>query len=370
MFWTLAALILFIGAVITLFPLLRGKSGWQPVALALAFIVPAVGLWLYDNHGTPAGIGVSGTPQSASTSADPHSMQSGEMDEMIAGLQQRLEQNPADLEGWMLLARTLRSTGKYAEAADAMEQAHTLAPDNPVVMADLAEAWVYETPDGRVPESSVALLERALNIDPNVQKGLWLMGIASMQQGDDAFAISYWESLLQQLEPGSNVHTMVSTQVQEAQARMGMAPGAAHPPVADEPVAAADSASPAEAPAVEDGAWTGTRLVLDAADGAKQALANGAVLYIMIRTPGPAMGPPLGVRRVTNPGFPLEVTITDEDSMLQERLISTAPEIQLQARVSLTGSPAKQPGDWESESKDVELASGSFVVLQVDQQVE
>jgi cytochrome c-type biogenesis protein CcmH len=367
-FWTLAALILFIGAVITLFPLLRGKSGWQPVALALAFIVPAAGLWLYDSYGTPDGINVKGVPQSASTSADPHSMQSGEMDDMIAGLQQRLEQNPADLEGWMLLARTLRSTGKYAEAADAMEQAHALAPENPVVMADLAEAWVYETPDGQVPESSVAMLERALDIDPRVQKGLWLMGIASMQQGDDAFAISYWQSLLEQLEPGSNVHTMVANQIDEAQARMGMMPEAHTPPVGE---AAAESAgSTPDGAATADGAWRGTRLVLDAADGAKQALANGAVLYIMIRTPGPAMGPPLGVRRLTNPTFPLEVTLTDQDSMLQERPISTSPEIQLQARVSLTGSPAKAPGDWESASKDVELASASLVVLQVDQQVE
>ena len=36
-----------------------------------------------------------------------------------------------------------------------------------VVMVELAEAWVYETPDGRVPEPSIAMLERALDLDPN-----------------------------------------------------------------------------------------------------------------------------------------------------------------------------------------------------------
>lgn len=369
MFWTLAALILFVGAVITLFPLLRGKSGWQPVALALAFAVPAAGLWMYDSYGTPDGIDVKGVPQqSASSGNDPHAMQGGELDTMIANLRQRLEQNPNDLEGWMLLARTHKAGGQYAEAADALEQAHTLAPENPVVMADLAEAWIYETPDGQVPESSISMLERALDIDPALQKGLWLMGIAAMQQGDDAFAISYWQSLLEQLEPGGNVHGMVAAQIREAQARMGMLPEAREAPA--EEAAAMAEAEPEAAPAADDGAWTGTRLVLDAADGAKQALANGAVLYIMIRTPGPAMGPPLGVRRLTNPDFPLEVTITDQDSMLKERLISTSPEIQLQARVSLTGTPAAQPGDWQSETKAVELASASLVVLQLDQQVE
>lgn len=363
MFWTIAAVVLFISAVIALFPLLRGKSGWQPIALALIFALPAAGLWIYNGFGTPDGIDVQGSPRVVNET-DPHSMQSGEMNDMITGLQQRLEQNPGDLEGWLLLARTLRASQQYAGAADALEQAHALAPDNPVVMADLAEAWIYETPDGRVSDASVAMLQRALDINPTLQKGLWLMGIASMQQGDDPFAISYWQTLLEQLEPGSGVYQMVSEQINEAQARMGMGDHSGHDH------AEADMAAAESAPAAEDGAWNGSRLVLDATDGARQALANGAVLYIIIRSSGPAMGPPLGVKRVTSPSFPLEVTITDQDSMLAERKISSEQQIQLQARVSLSGSPTAQSGDWQSDAKTVELASASLVVLEIDQQVE
>lgn len=363
MFWTIAAAVLFVAAVITLFPLLRGKSALQPLALALAFILPAAGLWIYDNFGTPDGIDVRGTPQQVNNTADPHA-QGGEMDDMLAGLRQRLEQNPDDLDGLMLLARTLKASQQFAEAADVLERAHALAPENPAVMVELAEAWIYETPDGSVPESSVAMLERALGINPELQKGLWLMGIASMQQGDDPFAISYWQTLLEQLEPGSNSYNMVASQINEAQARMGMMPESHTPEV--EGSVAAESPAPVSA----DGPWSGTRVILDANDGARQALANGAVLYIMIRGPGPAMGPPLGVRRVSKPSFPLEVTITDDDSMMKERMISSEAEIRLQARVSLTGTPAAQPGDWNSEAKTIELASASLVVLDIDQPVE
>lgn len=368
MFWTIAGVVLFIGAVITLFPLLRGKSAWQPVALALAFVLPAAGLWLYDSFGTPEGIGVHGRPQVAAnpaSQADPHAGQAADMQTAIEGLRQRLAASPDDVEGWLLLARTLRSQQQFVEAADALERANALAPDNPTIMADLAEAWIYTTPDGRVPQESRALLERAMEIDPDLQKGLWLMGIAAMQDGDDAFAISYWQTLLEQLDPGSNVYTMVSDQVSQAQARMGMAPEAPMMPTASETPAQGIGAA-----AADDGAWTGTRLVLDATEGARQALENGAVLYIMIRAPGPAMGPPLGVRRVMSPSFPLEVTIDDNDSMLQERPISSEAEIQLQARVSLNGSPAALPGDWQSDTKSVERATASLVVLEIDQQVE
>jgi cytochrome c-type biogenesis protein CcmH len=369
-FWTIATAVLFVAAVITLFPLLRGKSALQPLALALAFILPAAGLWVYDNFGTPDGLDVRGTPRQVNSAADPHA-QGGEMGEMLAGLRQRLEQTPDDLDGLMLLARTLKASQQFAEAADVLERAHAVAPENPAVMVELAEAWIYESQDGSVPGSAVAMLERALGINPELQKGLWLMGIASMQQGDDPFAISYWQTLLEQLEPGSNTYNMVAGQINEAQVRMGMLPGDASHEGHDHGDMTTDPANgQTAAVASEDGAWSGTRVILDANDGARQALADGAVLYIMIRGPGPAMGPPLGVRRVTNPSFPLEVTVTDDDSMMKERMISSEAEIRLQARVSLTGTPAAQPGDWNSEAKTIELASASMVVLDIDQQVE
>ena len=76
------------------------------------------------------------------------------------------------------------------------------------------------------------------------------------------------------------------------------------------------------------------------------------------------------MRRIAGPVFPLELTITDGDSMLAERKISLESEVQLQARVSLSGSPGAKPGDWQSAPVTVPLSSGSTVELVLDQQVE
>jgi hypothetical protein len=98
-------------------------------------------------------------------------------------------------------------------------------------------------------------------------------------------------------------------------------------------------------------------------------LAARAVLYVVIRNAGPAMGPPIGVRRINGPTLPLELTITDRDSMIAERKISLESEIQLQARLSLSGSPAARDGDWQSASQTVSLDSDAPVQLVLDQQV-
>lgn len=399
MFWIIAAAALFAAALVTFLPLLRGKSYWQPAALAMLFLLPAAGLWIYSEVGTPEAIDMPALPAghaAAGAAADP--MSAEEMDTMLAGLRARLTETPADLDGWVLLARTLKTMQRFPQAVETLEIAHRIAPDNPYVMVELAEARIFTSADGRIDADSVAMLERAVQADPTQQKGLWLLGVASAQAGDDAFAVSYWESLLAQLEAGSPVAQSVQAQVNEARARLGMeveTPAAlalpeSHPEIpaeapadpaaeqASEPARALTptitaeqgAASAAAPPTSSDGSWQGTAVRISASEAARAAIPPGAVMFVVIRGPGPAVGPPLGVRRIAGPVFPLELTITDGDSMMAERKISLENEVQLQARVSLSGSPGAQPGDWQSAPVTVPLHSGSTVELILDQRVE
>jgi cytochrome c-type biogenesis protein CcmH len=338
-FWTIAAAVLFAAALITFLPLLRARSLWKPFALALVFILPATAAWMYTQIGTPEAISLEPPPRAAQTS-DTHSSESQEMDSMIAGLRGRLTESPEDLDGWMMLARTLKATERYEEAVEALETANRIAPDNPYVAVDLIEARIFTTPNGRFSEEMILELQNILDQNPGMQKALWLMGIAASQAGDYPAAIDYWETLLAQ-----------------PRGRMGDAVEAA-PEVAAEPAPAAPA---------DDGEWSGTRVTVK---GDAASLPAGGVLYVMIRSPGPAMGPPLGVRRIIDPALPLDLTISDKDSMMQERLISTESEVQLQARISLTGSPAASSGDWQSTPLTVALNSGETVELIIDQRVE
>ena len=395
MFWIIAAAALFAAALVTFLPLLRGKSYWQPAALAMLFLLPAAGLWIYSEVGTPEAIDIPALPAghaAAGAAADP--MSGEEMDAMLAGLRARLTETPADLDGWVLLARTLKTMQRFPQAVEALEIAQRIAPDNPYVMVELAEARIFTSADGRIDADSVAMLERAVEAEPTQQKGLWLLGVAAAQSGDDAFAISYWESLLAQLEPGSPVAQSVQAQINEARTRLGMevetpaslALPESHPEIpaespadaaaeqASEParaMAAEQSAAPAAAPPItSDGSWQGTGVRITASEAARAAIPPGAVMFVVVRGPGPAVGPPLGVRRIAGPAFPLELTITDGDSMMAERKISLESEVQLQARVSLSGSPGAQPGDWQSAPVTVPLHSDSTVELILDQRVE
>lgn len=362
MFWTIAVAVLFAAALITLSPLLRAPSLWKPLALAMVFLLPAATIGLYKQFGTPAALEMTRTPPRQAAANEAHTSGAEEMDSMIAGLRARLTESPESLDGWILLARTLKSTQRFPEALEAIETANRIAPDNPTVMVDLVETRIFMTADGRITPEMTETLQRALELQPGMQKALWLMGIASSQAGNEALAVEYWETLLEQVEPGSNVARSVQNQINEARSRMGQA-------VETTPVEATvvDATPVAEQ---SDGAWPGITVAVNADDASRSRIPSGGVLYVMIRSAGPAMGPPLGVRRIIDPVLPLEITISDQNSMMQERQISSETEVQLQARISLTGSPTAGPGDWQSVPVVVSLDSTQSVELVINQKVE
>jgi len=81
-----------------------------------------------------------------------------------------------------------------------------------------------------------------------------------------------------------------------------------------------------------------------------------------------AAGPPLGARKIERPEFPLTLSLTDKDSMLPQRPISAAGEVEIQARLSFSGQPLPVTGDWQSQPASG--LSGQPIRLLLDQQVE
>jgi lipopolysaccharide biosynthesis regulator YciM len=53
------------------------------------------------------------------------------------------------------------------------------------------------------------LVEKALKLDPKHGHSLFLAGAAAMEAGDNKKGIAYWEALLPQVEPGSEIDQML-----------------------------------------------------------------------------------------------------------------------------------------------------------------
>lgn len=326
-FWIWGPLLLLAAGMVLAGPLLKAER-LRGAGIAVVLMLPVLGLSLYALIGNPQALdaGPASGPRDIGT--------------LTRTLQTRLsEEDRQDAEGWMLLGRSYRAQGQFPEAVTALQRARSIDPENPSVLAELVESLLYASGQPQFPAESVALLDRALEIDPNHQKALWLRGLAAAQSGDDARAATAWRRLLAQLEPGSGVAQIITEQLAQLDV----------PPRGEAP-----------APALLD-----LRIV---PGRAHQVPTEGAVLFVIAREPG-SSGPPLAVRRIPSPRLPLELTLTDADSMLPQRPLSAAGSVEVLARLSASGEPAARPGDWESAVLGTALPRDGVMVLALDEPV-
>ena len=110
-------------------------------------------------------------------------------------LQGRLAQNPDDLEGWILLGRTLTFMDDLAAAERAFREAMAHGGDgDPNLLTRYAD--VLAERQGSLEGEPRALIERALSIDPDHAQGLWMAGSLAFEEADLDAARQYWERLL------------------------------------------------------------------------------------------------------------------------------------------------------------------------------
>ncbi len=110
-----------------------------------------------------------------------------------------------------------RAARRWADARDAYAEVAKLAPEDADAWADLADASAAAA-NGDLAAGEGAMA-RALSIDPNHVKALWLQASLERQRGDHAAAAKLWERLVGLVPAGSEQATVLAANLEEARAR-------------------------------------------------------------------------------------------------------------------------------------------------------
>jgi cytochrome c-type biogenesis protein CcmH len=203
----------------------------RTTAVLLGSAIPLAALILYSQIGTPQALSINqqqvlnqqqalprGEAEADVPTGTPGMPSQQEIEERVAGLAARLKENPNDVQGWMMLARSYQNFKRYREASDAYARAAELAGNNAQLWADYADslAMANDSLQGRPLE----LINKALQIDPGNEKALWLAGTAAFQAQDFRQAIAYWERLAKVLPEGSDAAQSIAASIEEARSKM------------------------------------------------------------------------------------------------------------------------------------------------------
>ena len=186
--------------------------------LALGLMLPLASLVGYLLLGNPQAIDPAAVMQQQEHAG------AQEIDGMLRGLAERLKANPDDHQGWIMLARSYKALGRFAESAEAYPHGGPLLEGDAALLADYAEVMARAN-QGRFDEKSTARLNQALKLNPDDAQALFLAGIAAEQRHDFAVAVSHWQHLLKQLEPGTEEASSLAASIAELQAMLGTQDG-------------------------------------------------------------------------------------------------------------------------------------------------
>ncbi|MDR1889505.1 MAG: c-type cytochrome biogenesis protein CcmI [Zoogloeaceae bacterium] len=131
---------------------------------------------------------------------------------MVEGLAARLEKNPDDPEGWLMLARSYKMLNRPADAATAYARIEPVVARDASLLADYAEALAMSSAT-RLNGKPRQLVAEALQLEPENPRALFLAGMAALEAGEKPEAIKYWEKLLPHVEAGSELHQLLTEQL-------------------------------------------------------------------------------------------------------------------------------------------------------------
>jgi len=156
---------------------------------------------------------------SAASGAAPAERSQAQIEANVAALAKRLQANPADAQGWTMLARSYSSMERFGEATGAYAKATELTPNDADLWAEYAFASAMA--GGRKLEGKpMELVDRALKIDPNNAKALGLAANAAYESKNYQKAIDYWQRMLKQMPPDSEVTETITSRINEAKEQM------------------------------------------------------------------------------------------------------------------------------------------------------
>jgi cytochrome c-type biogenesis protein CcmH len=346
-------------------PAPKAGSNGRGALIASALMIPLITVPIYFEIGSPQLIT---NPPGTPTAATGHGADSlPPLDQLAEQLRLRMEEDPDNAEGWFLLGRTYMRLEDYAGATRAFEQVVRLMPEQTVGLLSLADAMIMR--DGmRTDSTALALLEKALRIEPDNVTALWLLGNAAYDNGAVTSALDYWQQAYPLLAQAPEMQGQLAQRILEAGGELPASP----PNVADlPPIMPTADASPGPAPAPAADATTGgIRVQVALAPSLIERAGAADTVFVLARAEqGPPM--PLAVARHRVDELPLDIRLTDAMAMMPAMKLSSFDRVEVVAKVSKSGRAGTQPGDLLAPGQVVDTgAPPESVQLLIDQVAE
>jgi len=275
---------------------------------------------------------------------------------MVEQLRQKLEKDPNNVNGWMMLGRSYMVLKHYDLAVNAISHAYAQKSDDPGVLLFYADALTMQN-GGVVNDKAFKLIKRALAKTPNDPTALWMAAMAYEAQNDYKTAVDYWQQLLPKVKANASDYQEVEMHLAHAQSRL-----TGKPMVIPNPEAVNQQQT-------GNNAGASVTAVIKLATKYKQRVKPTDTVFVFARAVnGPRQ--PLAAKRLQVKDLPATITLDDSMAMSPMNKLSDYAQVYIGARISRSGNAMPSSGDLEGRSGSVETKqSGQNTEVLINQEV-
>ena len=338
----------------------RSSNQGKWAAFASIMLVPFLAVTLYLNYGDTRAFDESlltrnKTHQSGNSAQKP-SMAS--IENMVGGLAARLKQNPNDPQGWFMLGRSYMVMGRYGEASDAYAELQKLVGDQASVLLQHAQAKVMNN-NGQWDSTTIAMLKKAMTLEPENPVGLSLSGLLAARQGEKELAIKMWRKAQTTMQAASEEYKELDRMIASVS---GNAISNTRKTTTDQQIK--PNITTVETQTTTTSAHAIEVKVSITPELKEKAGANQTIFIYAQALTGPPM--PIAVARKKVSELPLVVTLDDTMAMMPTRKLSSFEKVRIAARISKTGSAMPAAGDLQGKVEPVTTSTTQSVSIIID----
>jgi cytochrome c-type biogenesis protein CcmH len=320
---------------------------WTAVVLAVALPIGAMSFYMWV-----------GQPEALNPMAlkSPDQVDQKDLAKMAETLADKLQSQPDNLQGWVMLGRTYRTLENFDAAIKAYDRALKLSADDDLQLERI-EVMAMQR-QGNFDGEPWRVIREILQKDPQHFGALLTAGSASYAEGKYADALKYWEQARKPLDANHPDLAGLENAIATVRDKMGLPARAGSSGQA----ASAAPTGPAESSALN----VSGQISLSAALKAKVSPNDAVFVYA---TPANGDRMPLAIMKTTVSQLPLNFTLDDSTAMTPERKLSTAGEVLIKVRVSKSGNAMPQSGDLTGASAGPVKVGAKGLKIEIKDQI-
>ena len=341
------------------------RAPWVWV-MSFVFLVPVAACVMYAVMGQPLALNPAALQAEAEQGSD---ISPEKMTEMATALTRRLQDEPNQVDGWIMLARVQRAREQFDESDEAFRKALALSKDDNLAI-EHAEVLAQKN-QGNFAGQPWAIIQRVLTVDPQHLNALLLAGSASYSELNYRSALRFWERAREVIEPVSPEAPELDRAIAQTREKMGL------PPAPSRSNAMASVQGQPNTNSANNGASVSNNSAGASNNQASTARITGRVSVIkeladkvaptdtvfVFATPVSGSRMPLAIVRTTADKLPFDFVLDDSTAMNPAAKLSSMTEVTVKVRISKSGQAIAQPGDLGVSLTPVKLGSSGLNLM-------